>query len=178
MDFVKKYNTVKKRPSLSTWSLLWCIMYIITWKVCYGYTIVHSHHCNLTNRIIALTINHDNHIIASHNAAFLRVFSQASYHLLSPQDVSILNHAYIQITKATVAKIPSIQFMVDLMVSSKEDDGHSSVFITCLIPGTNLYISSQNHALACCGIVHIVTTTNHNVNVNLLIIFLMVTKYL
>ena len=47
----------------------------------------------LINQIIALTILHASQIITNHKAAFLSVFNPASYHLLSHQDVSILNQA-------------------------------------------------------------------------------------
>ena len=128
MDFVKKYNTVKKRPSLSTWSLLWCIMYIITWKIFYHPTghwpldWVWLPHDNVpTNRKTTLTIIHDKRIIASHSAAFLSTFHQASYHLLSHPDVSILNPQYIHIHSATVARIQRIQLIAFLIVSSSHE---------------------------------------------------------
>ena len=140
-----------------------CFWYINHMKKFLIYVIVHSHHCNFTNQIIALTINHDNQIIANHNAAFFRVFNPASYHLLSPHDVSILNQAYRQIHNAMVAKIPKIQFIVFFIVSSNADEGHSSVPITLRIPGTNHKGSSQNQlAKHVHGIMLLANMFSHN----------------
>jgi hypothetical protein len=42
------------------------------------YIVVHPHHCNLTNHIIALTISHDSQIMAIQIAAFFKIPHQAS----------------------------------------------------------------------------------------------------
>ena len=82
-----------------------------------------DHHpaCKFTNQNIALTINRDSHMIANQRAAFFNVFSHESYHLLSHQEVSILNQAYRHITNAIVAKIHNIQLIVDFIVSRRAE---------------------------------------------------------
>lgn len=82
-------------------------------------------------------------MIANHKAAFLRVDTPDLYHLSSHPDVSILNHAYIHITKATVAKIHRIRLIVFLIVSNKEASIVGSSVPIILIQST--YSVSQNH---------------------------------
>jgi hypothetical protein len=81
--------------------------------------------------------------MTSHIAAFLIIFNQASYHLLSPHDVNILNHAYIISTTATVANMARAQLIAFAIVSSNESLGLSFDFIKSK-PGMSLKRSLQN----------------------------------
>ena len=175
MDFVKKYNTVKKRPSLSTWSLLWCIMYIITWKVFYHHC-VWFHHDNVpTNRNTTLTIIHANRIIANPIAAFFRIVRQSLYHLPSAPDVSILKPQYMHIHKATVARIHRIQLMAFLIVSSNPEPTFSSSVWIVLMSDTwhfphHLLHSGFPSASMMLGIVDNHKMISHNDIINFLLI--------
>ena len=81
--------------------------------------------------------------MTSHIAAFLIIFNQASYHLLSPHEVNILNHAYIISTTATVANMARAQLIAFAIVSSNESLGLSFDFIKSK-PGMSLKRSLQN----------------------------------
>jgi hypothetical protein len=70
------------------------------------------------NQKITLTINQDNHTIASPIAAYLRIVIHFWYFFSSPAEVTIKNQAYKQIATAIVASIQSNQLIVLLIVSS------------------------------------------------------------
>ena len=137
--FLGEYFFIKK-DQVSQLSLFYdasydfCFLYVITWKFFLIYTGVTSVDCvwfhediAATNRNITLTIIHANNMIANHIKAFFRIFHQASYHLLSAQDVSIWNHQYIQKHRTTVASIPRHQFIAFLITSNNVESGCFSV---------------------------------------------------
>ena len=76
---------------------------------------------SLMNQKITLTINQDNHTIASPIAAYLRIVSHFWYFFSSPAEVTIKKPAYRQIATAIVAKIHNNQLIVFLIVSSNWD---------------------------------------------------------
>ena len=70
----------------------------------------------LINQNIALTINRETAIIASHIAAFLIILSHESYFLLSPPEVSMRNHAYKTRHNVIVANIHNTQLIAVCIV--------------------------------------------------------------
>ena len=104
--------------------------------------------------------------MANHSAAFLRTVFQASNHLLSHHDVSILNHPYIHIHRATVARIHKIQFIALLIVSNNPEFTLSSCVRITFISSTwhlaqNLLQSHVSAITVLIGIADTHKTSNH-----------------
>ena len=89
-----------------------------------------------TNQNITLTIIRANRIIPSQIRAFLRVFIQSSYHIVSGHEVSILNHAYRQKHKTMVAKIARHRLIAFLIVSNNPEFTLSSFVWMVFISST------------------------------------------
>ena len=115
----------------------------------------------LINQNIALTINRETAIIASHIAAFLIILSHESYFLLSPPEVNIRNHAYKTRHKVIVANIHNTQLIAVCIVWRRESSCCFSVHIVWIQLTPKV---SQNHqAKILFGITEMSNKVAHNI---------------